>query len=80
MTQIIAHRGFKNRENTIDGIIQASKIMNIVELDVRFNTNREIILCHDREDRNFSKNETLIQLCQHQNPLRLMIDIKGFRY
>jgi glycerophosphoryl diester phosphodiesterase len=78
MTYLIAHRGIKNRENTIAGIIHASEVLNIIELDVRFNTNREVILCHDREDRNFSENETLIQLCQHRNPLFLMIDIKAY--
>lgn len=74
----IAHRGMKNRENTISGICKASKIMNIVEFDIRYNTNRQIILCHDREDRNISDNETLEELCKVKDPMNLMVDIKAF--
>lgn len=74
----IAHRGYIKIENTVDGIVQASKVVSIVECDVRFNTNREIILCHDREDRNFKKNETLEDLCKLSESMSLMIDIKAF--
>lgn len=74
----IAHRGIKNRENTILGIKKASKRMHMVEFDVRYNTNRQIILCHDREDRNISHNETLEELCKIENPMNLMVDIKAF--
>jgi glycerophosphoryl diester phosphodiesterase len=74
----VAHRGMRNRENTINGIIQAYTIADIVEFDVRFNTNLEVILCHDREDRNIKDNETLEQLCKCEQPMHLMIDIKAF--
>ena len=30
MTYLIAHRGIKNRENTIAGIIHASEVLNII--------------------------------------------------
>ena len=74
----IAHRGIKNLENTIYGIQKANKTMQMVEFDIRYNTNRHIILCHDREDRNISENETLEQLCKIEDPMNLMIDIKAF--
>lgn len=74
----IAHRGIKNRENTISGISKANKTMYMVEFDVRYNTNRQIILCHDREDRNISDNETLEELCKIDDPMNLMVDIKAF--
>ena len=74
----IAHRGIRNRENTINGIQKASMIAEMVEIDVRFNTNLDIILCHDRADRNSEVLETLEQLCQLEEPMHLMIDIKAF--
>ena len=74
----IAHRGIKNRENTISGIQKANKTMHMVEFDIRYNTNRQIILCHDREDRNVSDNETLEDLCKIKDPMNLMVDIKAF--
>lgn len=69
----------KNRENTLEGIIKANTMMSMVEIDVRFNTNHDIILCHDREDRNFEINETLEELLLYEDTsLNLMIDIKAF--
>ena len=50
----------------------------MVEFDIRYNTNRQIILCHDREDRNISDNETLEDLCKIKDPMNLMVDIKAF--
>ena len=50
----------------------------MVEFDVRYNTNSQIILCHDREDRNISDNETLEELCKIDDPMNLMVDIKAF--
>lgn len=76
----IANRGMKNRENTISGILKASRqaTSTVVEFDVRYNTRRDIIFCHDREDRNMSENETLKALCSVENPMALMVDIKAF--
>lgn len=73
----IAHRGFFDSQNTISSIKQISNFVDFVEIDVRYNTKREIVLCHDRENRNDSANETLEQLL-NSNPLNLMIDIKAF--
>lgn len=75
---LIAHRGIKNRENTISGIQKANKIKHMVELDVRYNTNHQIILCHDRDNGNISYKETLEELCKIEDPMNLMLDIKAF--
>lgn len=77
----VAHRGCIHRENTIEGIIDAMSTFDIVEIDVRYNTKREIVLCHDRENRNHTEgktNDLLEDLCKLKKPMSLMIDIKGF--
>lgn len=74
----IAHRGLICIENSVKGIRTASKIADMVELDVRFNTCKNTILCHDRELRNADDNETLAELCDYSQPMNLMIDIKAF--
>lgn len=73
----IAHRGCIDRENTIQGIIDAFQHFPCVEIDVRYNTKRQLVLCHDREKRNF-ENELLEDLLKHDEPMNLMIDIKAF--
>jgi glycerophosphoryl diester phosphodiesterase len=73
----IAHRGCIERENTIQGIIDAFNHFPYVEIDVRYNTKRQLVLCHDREKRNL-ENELLEDLLKHDEPMHLMIDIKAF--
>ena len=73
----IAHRGCINRENTIQGILDAFQSFECVEIDVRYNSNRDIVLCHDREKRN-DNHEHLRDLCSLKSPMNLMIDIKAF--
>ena len=73
----IAHRGCIERENTVQGIIDAFKQFPCVEIDVRYNTKRQLVLCHDREKRNL-ENELLEDLLKHDEPMKLMIDIKAF--
>lgn len=48
----------------------------MVEIDVRFNTKGDVVLCHDRERQNEAL-ETLDDLCKMKRKLHLMIDIKG---
>ena len=80
-----AHRGIIEYENTIKGVIEVfDNEHNIgVEIDVRFNTAREVILCHDRENRNERENASLFELLKSLNndkyyDKHLMIDIKAF--
>jgi hypothetical protein len=73
----IAHRGCIDRENTIQGILDAFLSFPIVEIDVRYNSERKIVLCHDREKRN-EKHEYLIDLCKLKKPMHLLVDIKAF--
>lgn len=73
----VAHRGCIDCENTINGIVKAFEKFLMVEIDIRYNTERKIVLCHDREKRN-QNNEYLEELCKLKKPMRLMIDIKAF--
>ena len=82
--KLFAHRGIIEYENTIRGVLeimQSSPALG-VEIDVRYNTSREIVMCHDREHRN-STNDTLTDLLfelENNKFLNrdLMIDIKAF--
>ena len=73
----IAHRGCIDIENTIAGITESAETFDMVEIDVRYNTDRVVVLCHDREKRN-QPNELLEDLCKIKNPMHLMVDIKAF--
>lgn len=78
-----AHRGEIQNENKITSLIKVLKTNTLgIELDVRFNTNRDIVLCHDRENRNDKDNETLDEFFEslpseitHKD---IIIDIKAF--
>lgn len=53
----IAHRGIKEYENKVDGFEEAMEKSD--EIDVRYNTKNELVLCHDRERRNEEENNKL---------------------
>lgn len=75
----VAHRGLINKENTVESVLEAAKIADVVEVDVRYTTNRKVVLCHDRERRNDRHNERLKKLVSVMLPgQKLMIDIKAF--
>ena len=74
----IAHRGCIDNENTIIGIQKAFDVFSCVEVDVRYNTKRDVILCHDREKRNEESNELFSKLCALPTPMHLFVDIKAF--
>lgn len=81
--QQFAHRGEIHNENKIFSLIRVLKTNTIgIELDVRFNTNRDIVLCHDRENRNDKDNERLEEffesLPSEIKDKDIMIDIKAF--
>lgn len=73
-----AHRGLIQHENIIEYIVKSLDLTDGVEVDVRFNTDREVVLCHDRECRNEDRCERLIELCKTTRPMRMMVDIKAF--
>lgn len=80
-----AHRGVIEYENTIKGVMEIfDKEQDMgVEIDVRYNTARHVVLCHDRENRNESNNSKLGELLQSLDDecyydKHLMIDIKAF--
>ena len=80
-----AHRGVIDYENTVQGVLEIlnSSTTLGVEIDVRYTTSRKVVMCHDRENRNKTKNDTLSELLfalekgQFYNR-ELMIDIKAF--
>lgn len=81
-----AHRGVITKENTVEGVLDILNTTDLgVEIDVRFNTARNVVLCHDREHRNDDENDTLQELLEHLSGIsgryrgrRLMLDIKAF--
>lgn len=83
--KLLAHRGIIDYENTIQGVLDVfNTYPNMgVEIDIRFNTNRKVVLCHDREHRNNTSNEYLEQLIETLVAKKyvdrhLMLDIKAF--
>tara|TARA_B100001250_G_C19812440_1_gene796376 strand:- start:3804 stop:4439 length:636 start_codon:yes stop_codon:yes gene_type:complete len=82
--KLFAHRGVIDYENTIRGVLEVMQTsMTLgVEIDVRYNTAREVVMCHDRENRNDTNDtltELLIELEKESFMNRdLMIDIKAF--
>ena len=82
-----AHRGMIDYENTIKGVIDVFDKKELddigVEIDVRFNTTRDLVLCHDRENRNHENNDTFFMLLKKLDHPKyynkhLMVDIKAF--
>ena len=72
----IAHRGCIDKENTIDGIVEALQTFSAVEIDVMHNTKGKLILCHTRSKQIEAK-DTFKQLCSRSNPMHLYVDIKA---
>ena len=73
---IIAHRGLWNHQNRIEGIRRASSYAQAVEVDVRKNSKGVLVLCHDVGDVD-EDNDTLEDLCNVQDRLHIILDIKG---
>lgn len=82
----IAHRGLFTKQNTFEGVCdlleKTRETVDMVEIDVRYTTDRRVVLCHNREDRNTPQNITLDLFLkrlgkQHPN-IALMLDIKAF--
>ena len=72
---IIAHRGLWNHQNRVVGIVKISNLVGAVEVDVRTNSNGELVLCHDLNDVD-EDNDTLEDLCRVSDKLRIILDIK----
>jgi len=70
-----------DRQNTIKAavrVLESERTVNVVELDVRYNTKRSVVLCHDREQRNVKRNENLLCLLINPIPMKIMLDVKAF--
>ena len=82
--KIFAHRGIIEYENTIKGVLEVMDTFVTlgVEVDVRYNTERDVVMCHDRENRNMP-NSTFMELLSVLEKGQyfdrdLMIDVKAF--
>lgn len=73
----IAHRGLKQIENKVIGIKSASQKFEMVEIDIQFNSNNVIVLCHDKHDRDEVNIDTFEDICKIKTPIQLLIDIKA---
>ena len=79
--KIIAHRGHCQNQNKVShllNVLTQDKIDGI-ELDVRYNTKRQLILCHDRESINSPYNDKLSDLIKVKFPenCEVFLDIKA---
>jgi glycerophosphoryl diester phosphodiesterase len=78
----VAHRGVffpKDKQNTYAGVCALNKKdVDMVEIDVRYSTDRKVVLCHDRECRNERKNDTLLSFLNKCFDIPIMLDIKAF--
>tara|TARA_Y100000389_G_scaffold154682_1_gene155222 strand:- start:215 stop:754 length:540 start_codon:yes stop_codon:yes gene_type:complete len=72
----IAHRGLWNHQNNINGIVRISNLVGAVEVDVRTNSNGELVLCHDKDEVDEKNNDTLKDLCKVSQKLRIILEIK----
>jgi len=78
----VAHRGVffpKDKQNTYAGVCALNKKdVDMVEIDVRYSTDRKVVLCHDRECRNERKNDNLLSFLNKCFDIPIMLDIKAF--
>ena len=80
----VAHRGLfapKDMQNTSEGVsalVKSEHAFDMIEIDVRYSTDRTVVLCHDRECRNEQTNETLIGFLKKCSDYPVMLDIKAF--
>lgn len=65
-----------HRANTLDIIRSVYDITDGVEIDVRYNSKKEIVLCHDYDDRDLETNVKFSELLEFEKPLRIILDIK----
>ena len=72
----IAHRGCIDKENTIDGILEALQTFSAVEIDVMHNTHGKLILCNT-PCKQIEAKDTFKRLCSQSKPMHLFVDIKA---
>lgn len=68
----IAHKC--NSISSITSVIKAG--FKWVEFDVRYNTNKQVVLCHDEEERNNPKNTLLVDVVDYFKNCTFIVDIK----
>ena len=69
---LIAHKC-----NSFETIQQAiNNGVKWIEFDVRYNTNKQVVLCHDEEDRNNPRNVILVDVVDYFSDCTFIVDIK----
>ena len=75
---LVAHRGVwgKRFENRVEHIRAAHRKVGAVEVDIRYNSDRQLMLCHDKTDANFRDTEPFHSLVACEEPMNIMLDMK----
>ena len=75
---LVAHRGVcgKRFENRVEHIRAAHRKVGAVEVDVRYNSNRQLVLCHDKLAADFLDTEPFHSLVACEDPMNIMLDMK----
>lgn len=83
----VAHRGLFTKQNTFEGVcelLEKTKEIDMIEIDVRHTTDRRVVLCHDRERCNMEQNISLDSFLKQVSTITgtkevtFMLDIKAF--
>jgi hypothetical protein len=74
----IAHRGVwgPRFQNRVEHIVAAHRKVGAVEVDIRYNSHRKLVLCHDWSRRDQYHNESLSSLVECEEPMRIVLDMK----
>lgn len=74
----IAHRGVwaPTCQNKVEHIRVANRHVGAVEVDVRYNSNKELVLCHDWKHRDDNSNNTFKELADVKEIMTILLDMK----
>jgi len=75
---LIAHRGVwgPRFQNKVEHIRAAHRKVGAVEVDIRYNSQRKLVLCHDWSRRNEFHVEPLSKLIECQETMNIVLDMK----
>ena len=78
----IAHRGVSGAkfENKVEHILVACRAIGAVEIDIRYNSNKELVLCHDHCNRDSKHVDKFKDIVDVKEPLTIFLDMKPFGY
>lgn len=65
-----------HRVNRLEYIPYVYRQYDGIETDVMYNSDKQLVLCHDYDERDNPQNDTLQELADFGIPLRIILDIK----